>query len=167
MFDKLKIVALSVFLMGIYCDTAFSVGSGGFRNEVVDSEALAKGNSFVAEADAPSAVYYNPAGLTQLKGSYATLGYVLEAPRFECVSEATGDTVQMQPQNFLIPHLYYVSDFSLENFRFGFGAFSPYGLSTDWSNDSFSKNVMTESDLQMFNLSPCVAYKVNDNFFLF
>lgn len=148
--------------MFLSCNVAYGLGSGGFRNEVVDAEAGGKGSCFTAQADGPSAVHYNPAGLTQLKGDYVSAGFTFEAPRSECSSDATGDTVQMQKQTFLIPNFYYVSDLESERFRFGFSATFPYGLSTDWAADSFSKNVMTESDVEMLNLNPVIALKIND-----
>ncbi len=40
----------------------------GFRVFDQDAFATARGDAFVATADNPSAVYYNPAGITQLKG---------------------------------------------------------------------------------------------------
>ena len=162
MFKKLE-VCVFLCLIGLFsCRAAFGLGSGAFRNEVVDGEAAGKGYCFVAQADGPSAVHYNPAGLTQLKGDYVSLGWTLEAPRFECDSDGTGDTVQMQKQLFWIPNFYYVTDLETDRFRVGFSATSPYGLSTDWANDSFSQNVMTESDVEMVNFNPVIAYKVDD-----
>ena len=161
-----KILRITLFLcLGVvfFSNIVYAaVGSGGYRNEVVDAEAAGKGYCFTAQADGPSAVYYNPAGLTQLKGDYVSLGYTFEAPRNECASDAEGNIVQMQKQTFLIPNFHYATDLGSERFRFGFCAVSPYGLSTDWAADSFSKNVMTESDVEMFNINPAVAIKVND-----
>jgi len=141
---------------------AFALGGGGFRNEVVDAEAAGKGYSFVAQADNPSAVQYNPAGMTQLEGQQVSLGYAAEGPRNECDTSLTGDTVQMQKDIFFIPNFFYVTELPWENFRFGLGATAPYGLSTDWADDSFSRNVSTESNLKMFNINPSIACKVND-----
>ena len=39
-----------------------------------DAEATARGDAFVATADNPSAIYYNPAGITQLAGQQLRLG---------------------------------------------------------------------------------------------
>ncbi len=39
-----------------------------------DAAATARGNAFVATADNPSALYYNPAGITQLEGQQLRLG---------------------------------------------------------------------------------------------
>ncbi len=164
MFKRMEVVLASLFILTMISSTkAFGVGSGGYRNEVVDAEAAGKGFSFVAQADNPSAVHYNPAGLTQLKGSYITLGYAFEAPMFSVNSDATGDTVHMQKQVFYLPNVYYVTDCKEnENLRFGFGANSPYGLSTRWATDSFAKFVSTKSKVEMANFNPTVAYKVND-----
>jgi len=145
------------------CSLVFGLGSGGFRNEIVDGEAAGKGYCFTAQADGPSAVHYNPAGLTQLNGDYFSLGYAMQMPRVEVKHVATTSTVEMQKQDFLIPNLYYVSDLNSDKWRIGFSATSPYGLSTDWASDSFAANYMTESDLEMLNFNPCVAYKVNDS----
>jgi len=164
MFTRLKkVLSVSfIVLITVFSAKAFGLGSGGYRNEVVDAEAAGKGFCFTAQADNPSAVHYNPAGLTQLKGSYVTLGYVFEALTFSADSNATGDEVQMQKQVFYLPNVYFVTDLKNENLRFGFGANSPYGLSTDWANDSFAKNLSTESNVKMVNYNPTVAYKVND-----
>jgi len=162
MVGKLRIVIFSSIVVLLCGSIAYGLGSGGIRNEVVDAEAGGKGYCFTAQADGPSAVHYNPAGLTQLKGDYDSTGFTFEAPRSECESDATGDTVQMQKQTFIIPNFYYLTDLGSERFRFGFSATFPYGLSTDWAADSFSKNVMTESDVEMFNLNPAVALKIND-----
>ncbi len=46
----------------------------GFRIPNQDAEAIARGNAFVATADNPSAIYYNPAGITQIQGTEAQYG---------------------------------------------------------------------------------------------
>jgi long-chain fatty acid transport protein len=164
MFSKVKLVLPVSFiaLATVFSVNAFAIGAGGYRNEVVDAEAAGKGFSFVAQADNPSAVQYNPAGLTQLKGSNISVGYVLEAPRFSVDSNNAGNEVQMQKQLFYLPNVYFVTDLKSENLRFGFGANSPYGLSTDWANDSYARYLSTESNVKMMNYNPTVAYKVND-----
>lgn len=137
-------VVMSLVLLCLSHDV-FALGSGGFRNEVVDAEASGKGYCFTAQADGPSAVHYNPAGMTQLDGQQVSLGYTLEAPRNECESSAAGNTVQMQRQLFFVPNFFYVTGLPWEGFNFGLAAVSPYGLSTDWADDSFSRKNMTTS----------------------
>src|SRR5476649_2252328 len=49
----------------------------GFRLPNQDPEAIARGNAFAATADNPSAIYYNPAGITQLEGQQISAGIYL------------------------------------------------------------------------------------------
>ena len=87
--------------------------------EVPDAEAFAKGSAFVGQADNPSAVYFNPAGLTQLKGkNYFSGGFAVISPSAS-YKDFAGNTTQMTRQNFPIPHIYLVSDFGVDNFVFG------------------------------------------------
>src|SRR4051812_341894 len=51
-----------------------------FRLPNQDPEAIARGNAFVATADNPSAIYCNPAGITQMEGQQVSLGlYMVSA----------------------------------------------------------------------------------------
>ena len=63
----LPIVALALFI----CASASGVG---LRDPNQDPEGIARGNAFAATADNPSAIYYNPAGITQLEGNNARVG---------------------------------------------------------------------------------------------
>ena len=153
-------LAASVMLF-FSCDV-FALGGGGFRNEAaLDAEANGKASAFVAQADSPSAVHFNPAGLVQLKGDHVTVGYTLQAPR-NSFTDLNGNETQMQRQTFLIPNFYYASDLGRENLRFGFSVTSPYGLGTDWADDSFSRFQATESDLTFYQINPTLACKIND-----
>ncbi|MBU3911089.1 MAG: outer membrane protein transport protein [Candidatus Omnitrophica bacterium] len=160
----LYLLVFAITLSALFClnSDVLALGGGGFRNEAaLDAEALGKGQAFVAQADSPSAVHFNPAGLVQLKDSHVRIGYTLEAPR-QSFTNLSGGKSQMQKQSFLIPHLYYATDLGLEKWRFGFGMTSPYGLGTDWANDSFSAYRATESDLEISQANPTVAYKISD-----
>lgn len=140
-----------------------SAGSGAFRLEVPDAEALGKGSAFVAQADNPSAVYYNPAGLTQLKGkTYLSVGASVVQP-FCAYENNAGSKTDRRRQVFTIPSGFLVSDFGLEKFSFGLGATSYWGLGTYWAEDSFSKYVATKSDYSTQDLMFTGAYEINDN----
>ena len=158
------LVGVVVFLCTsfAYSNNIFAVGSGGFRNEVVDAEAMGKASAFVAQADNPSAIHYNPAGLTQLKGSYLSIGYTAEFPVNEVDSNTGDGTVQMQRQYFLIPNFYYVTDLGKGGAKIGVGVTAPYGLGTDWAHDSYVAENATESDVEFININPTIAYKIND-----
>ena len=54
--------------------TVTGLHANGFYIPVQDPFAASRGNAFVATADRPSAVFYNPAGLTQLDSAAVHIG---------------------------------------------------------------------------------------------
>jgi len=150
---------LSVILVG----NAYCAGSGGYRVELPDAAAAGKGSAFVAQADNPSAVFYNPAGLTQLKGNtYVSLGLGTIQP-FTTYKNNSGSETDMRNQIFYIPHGYVTADFGIEKLAFGVGETSFWGLGTEWATDSFSKYVATKSDIYSQDTMFSGAYEVNDH----
>ena len=65
-----KMVAVVLVLL-FTASTAFA---GGFRLPEQGAKAMGMGFAFTAQADDPSAIYFNPAGLTQLKGNNVMVG---------------------------------------------------------------------------------------------
>src|SRR5450432_3353212 len=64
--DRRHILRLLVIMIsGV---SAWKVSANGFGLPDQDAFATARGEAFVATADNPSAIYYNPAGITQLEG---------------------------------------------------------------------------------------------------
>ena len=138
-------------------------GSGAFRLEVPDAAALGKGSAFVAQADNPSAVYYNPAGLTQLKSKLDVSFGATAIQPFITYEDYSGNETDMRRQVFTVPNGYVVSNFGLEKFAFGVGATSYWGLGTYWAEDSFSRYVATKTDLSTQDTMFTAAYEINSN----
>src|SRR5271169_3872836 len=57
---------LVILILGI---SVWKVSANGFGLPDQDAFATARGEAFTATADNPSAIYYNPAGITQLEGN--------------------------------------------------------------------------------------------------
>src|SRR5476649_2035246 len=64
----------TIILIEALAPIVWGVGSSGFSTQFVGAKALGQGNAFVAEADDPSAVYFNPAGMSQLQGTQLSVG---------------------------------------------------------------------------------------------
>src|SRR6266581_6650411 len=54
--------------------SAVNVSADGFRLPDQDAFATARGEAFATTADNASAIYYNPAGISQLKGGHFRCG---------------------------------------------------------------------------------------------
>jgi long-chain fatty acid transport protein len=150
-------------ILALPVNNAFAAGSGAFRLEVADAAAMGKGAAVVAQADNPAAIYYNPAGMTQLDGKLnLSLGASLIQP-FTNYKDNSGNETEMRRQLFTIPNIFAVTNFGLEKFAFGIGETSNWGTSTEWAEDSFSKYVATKSDYNTNTVMLSAAYEVNDN----
>ncbi len=147
-------------LVVLPCQLAWSVGSGGYTNQVVGSKALGMGNAFVATADDPSAIYFNPAGLTQLDQKNLSIGLAIHSNDTDYTS-TSGSNASMESFNPIVPNFYFTSPLK-EKWSIGFGINSPFGLETKWSDTGPLRYIATDSELALANFNPTVAYKVND-----
>jgi len=134
----------------------------GLRLPNQDPVAIARGNAFVATADNPSAIYHNPAGITQLKGKQLSIGaYFISADvSYESPSGAKGQTdTSIQA----VPQIHYV--YSPENsaFSFGLGLYVPFGLGIDYGQSSPFPTLAKEGVLSYISVNPVVAYEITDS----
>jgi len=90
-----------------------SVFGSGFETHEQGAKAVAMGGAFTAEADDPSAVFYNPAGITQLEGTQASLGVSVIRPygKFQsngnpAMGSLPGDTTSNKTRYYFIPNDY-------------------------------------------------------------
>lgn len=127
-----------------------------------DAFATARGDAFVATADNPSALYYNPAGITQLRGHNVrgTVYTVDVESQFEPMGG--GNAVDTQNGFTPLPGLFYAWTPENEKIPISFGAgyYLPYGLSMKWPNDVQFKQATTFGSLEYHTLSAVVAWKV-------
>ncbi len=142
-------------------NNAWSIGSAGFTNQVTGVKALGMGNSFVAVADDPSTVFFNPAGMTQLTSPSAYLAFYPTQISTDYTAD-NGTTDSMEPFTAVVPNLYLTMPFSGNQWSLGFGVNFPYGLETHWDKSSPLRFEATDSELIHANYSSVLAYKIND-----
>jgi long-chain fatty acid transport protein len=132
----------------------------GFALPDQDAFATARGNAFVATADDPAAVFYNPAGLSQLGGMNFSAGAygIVYGDRYT----GSGGSLDSKTQWSVVPQVF--SSFSLSNYHltFGFGTYSPYGLRMEWpSNPYFGPQT---GQITYMTASPVVAWQIVPSF---
>lgn len=134
---------------------------GGFEVPMQSARAAGQADAFVAQADDPSAIHYNPAGLTQLKGTNFSIGACGFFPEWSFDAD-TGPGQSMYLPSVL-PHIYAESDFGLDRWRFGFGVNNPFGLNEDWGGSGPLRFFSDEAQLAVLNLQPTIAYKLTND----
>ncbi|MBL9215815.1 MAG: outer membrane protein transport protein [Opitutaceae bacterium] len=132
--------------------------ASGTRVGFKDAFALARGNAFVATADNPSAVYYNPAGLAHLDGRRLSAGVYHISLRSDYRS-ASG-TASMDDGYQPVPQVFFSAKDPDAPWAYGIGVYAPFGLSTEWPGNSPLRTfaLKNEQTYLTFNLSG--AYRV-------
>ncbi len=148
---------------------AASANAAGFRLPEAGAKAMGMGFAFTAQANDPSAIYFNPAGIVQLEGQNVKAGvtYVKEnGGTFEGTTPITGAVQRSETQkdlDFFIPNIFWTKKAS-PTFAYGVGLFVPFGLGQEYEDRTTSifRNQITKIDLMTLVLNPTVAWKVND-----
>lgn len=135
-----------------------AVQAAGFFLPNQGTVATARGNAWVATADSPAAVHYNPAGLTQLDAAeveFGLYGIVLG-------NKATiaGESFEAERELQIIPHLFYGQPIN-EKLSVGLGITTPFGLGTDWGNTPFRQTTLS-ANITNIRASGVAAYQLTD-----
>lgn len=124
------------------------------------AKAAAMGTAFTALADDPSAMVYNPAGLTRIRGTHTYGGGTFVIPTTTYQSPS-GQTEITDPQVFVPGHMYATSDFGLDDFTAGIGLYSPFGIGgRKWDRQGLTRYQSTKSMIATLWVNPSVAYRL-------
>jgi len=135
--------------------------AAGFRLPEQDSAAMGMASAFVGQADNPSAVWYNPAGITQLDGTMISGGVIVIYP--ELTHENTNGTTDVSKRDLYLPVQLYATHKLNDKVGIGFGINNPFGLTTDWPDASSTRYVATYSSIVTTEFNPNIAYKFNND----
>jgi len=150
-----------VLVIGLVVCSVSGVQAAGFAILQQGTAAMAQGNAFVAQADDPSAIFYNPAGLTQLKRPEIYFNKVFSMTN-RTYTSPQGSYTTAEHKIFVIPAFYAVLPVH-ERVVLGLGTFMPFGLGTTWPPSWDGRFLTTRSKLETINVNPVVAVKVLDN----
>lgn len=135
------------------------------------AKALGMGGAFVAKADDPTAVFFNPAGITQLKGTQLTLNYTtalldskLKGAKNPFATNPNEPAHEDMDDNWAQIPSFYITHQINKKWFVGFGFFAPYGTKTDWNDSWVGRYYSDKIDLVTYDFNPTVAYKFNDKF---
>jgi long-chain fatty acid transport protein len=136
--------------------SAFALGS---RIPNQDPEAIARGNAFAATADNPSAMYYNPAGITQLEGQQIHVGSLFYLNIYTDYDSPAGDRTENITRIIPVPELHYTYSMKDKPLSFGLGVYAPFGLGMEWPDNAPFRNAGLEVKLTYITINPVIAWK--------
>lgn len=158
------ILGTAVILLSLMLCVSSSFGAGfGLYEGSARGNALA--GTMVGRADDPSALFYNPAGITQLPGLQIMGGATAILPQTDVITTNpyTGNKVRTTTEDniWVPPHLYATYQFS-DQVWFGFASYSRFGLGTEFDEHWPGRYNSYNAVIQTLSLNPNVAIKVND-----
>lgn len=174
---RFKRKALTATVIGLLQAVAASTAAAGGFSLSVESGAAAVGNAQAGSAalgEDASTVFFNPAGLTRLKGNQLSL--VASAvgpsahfsnsrahPSTSAISSIplTGGNGGDAGSWAMVPAGYYATDVT-SRLKFGVGFNAPFGLKTEYDNDWVGRYHAIKSELMTIRMTPALALKVDD-----
>jgi long-chain fatty acid transport protein len=142
--------------------TGFSLG---IRTPNQDAFATGRGSAYVATADNPSAIYYNPAGISQLEGVNLRAGLYGIYLKDE-YKDASGVRYNTESQIGLLPQVYATWAIPSTPLSLGLGLYCPYGLSLEWPENVPFRFFARRGSLAYLTTEPVLSWKICNTLFL-
>jgi long-chain fatty acid transport protein len=134
--------------------------ASGFDLPDQDAFAVGRGLAVTATADNPSAIFYNPAGLTQLTGNnFEVGGYgIYLDPSY--TRPSSGKSYHNQEPWGAIPQFFYAYGNKENTFSIGLGIYAPAGLNMQWPQDTGFRTVGYKGSIEQIAFNPVIAFKI-------
>lgn len=149
--------------------TAGTAAASGFQ--LLEQNASGLGNAYAgsaAVAEDASTIYFNPAGMTQLKQREFSLGGAAIKPSFKFTNNGSNVAPATNSGNggdagdwAVLPNAY-LSWGVTKDIYLGLGLGAPFGLKTEYDDDWVGRYQATLFDIKTYNLNPSIAWRVND-----
>lgn len=163
---KQKQIHLAVAAVFAAC-TAGTVSAAGFQ--LLEQNASGLGNAYAgsaAVAENASTIFFNPAGMTQLKGTNISGGLTQVTATYKFSDNAsssgaftgTGNGVDGGTTG-VIPNLYVSTELG-SGWYAGLGIGAPFGLKTQYENPWVGSAQATLFDIKTQNVNPSMAVKI-------
>ncbi|MBI9111341.1 OmpP1/FadL family transporter [Maridesulfovibrio ferrireducens] len=153
------LIMIGLMLSSSICTKA---EAAGFALYEWSARGNALGGAMVAKADDPSALAWNPAGITQLLGTQVLAGISTIAPSNDVTTSYNGNSKKesINKKVFVPPHAYFTHQVN-DSLWFGVGSFSRYGLGTSFDEDWSGRYSSYDTEINSFSVNPNMAYKIN------
>ncbi|MFA6009988.1 MAG: outer membrane protein transport protein [Desulfobacteraceae bacterium] len=156
---KISRALIVIGVIGVSMIINMKAHASGFALFEQSARGASRGGAFAAQADDPSAVWYNPAGITQLNDTRAMAGGTAYTGNTDTVINGKGVSSR---SNGVTPNIFFTRKLNNRIWA-GIGMFAPFGMSTSYDenwegryNTFYTGNVSVE-------VNPNLAYKLTDS----
>ena len=150
-----------LFLAVFFILFASTVYSASFQAPSIGARATGLGGAFVAIADDPSSLYWNPSGLGMCEGTKIMKGIAFVAP-YSYYDADGGDKEKSITTTQMIPNLFFTHTLN-DSVSMGLGYYIPFGLNQRWKDDASLMFNSTRSEISLGNLQGGLSWRLSDN----
>lgn len=137
---------------------------GSFQLNLQGIRQTAMGGTGVAWPWDASTVFFNPGGISRLKGiqAYGSVNFV--TPNVKFVQTPTGGYSASTEAHTSTPFAVYVGGPVSKDSKFGIGVgiYTPFGSSANWGDTWTGRYVVQSISLQSIFVQPTISYAIND-----
>jgi long-chain fatty acid transport protein len=153
-----------VLAIAILCSTSTTALAASFQ--ILEQSPAHLGTAFAGTAsniNDATTVFFNPAGMAQLDGRQISVAgnLIFTQATFHDRGSNTGGLGGKTEEIGIVPNFYGVQPLN-EDWTFGLGINAPFGLVSDYGEQWMGRYLATFSELQVININPTFAYRVND-----
>ncbi len=157
---KSFVTAAAVLALGT---TAFGAGYALFESSATGNADAA---GLMTKGGEPSAMFFNPAAISDLEGTQVSIGssFLLTHFSIEGKNPYTGETMRKEADDrlFTLPHAYITHKLN-DDFQIGLGIFSKFGLGLTMDSDWFGRYNNVEVDILTITVAPTISWKISDS----
>ncbi|MDZ7604090.1 MAG: outer membrane protein transport protein [Cyclobacteriaceae bacterium] len=139
--------------------------ASGYQVLLQGNRTTGMGNLGVALRSDASSLFFNPGAMGLLDHNSIQVGFnPIFANNFYWDSETTNSTYTASSDNPMGTPFSFYAVWGPENskFKFGLGAFTPFGSSVNWGNTWNGRDLLNEISLKAIQIQPTLSYKLND-----
>jgi long-chain fatty acid transport protein len=144
--------------------------AAGFSIFEQGTKAMGMAGAFTAQADDPSALFYNAGGLAFVDHQEFSVGDTyIHATKAEFEGDnpfpGVGYRAEQKKLSEFPPHAYWVRPIN-STWKIGVGLTTPFGLTTEWEKPAefAGRFLSTKAALRAFDLNPTIGWQVTPNF---
>jgi long-chain fatty acid transport protein len=157
-----KMIRNGVVVLIALCSLTSVAHGSGYGLFTQGASSLGQADAVVAHNDSPSTLFFNPALMNRLAGTWMEIGTTLLFPT-RSYTAPDGYTASTRDTVFTPASCYLTHTFD-DHFSAGIGVFNPFGLGTDWGGEwggtSGGRYLATKSELTTWNINPAVSYRI-------
>jgi long-chain fatty acid transport protein len=133
----------------------------GFALQDFDGKALGMSNAFAATADNPSAVFFNPAGMTQIPHALAGEATITLVNPHQSFDADPGEGANAHGNISVLPVPAFFGVVGITDWLYlGVGSWVPFGLAIDWGDKWSGRYVIDEASIEVDEYNGNLAIKI-------